>query len=95
MASGRPRGEILESFITRTRDKDTALTFVKKALKRDGYAVALALAHTERGPSVRELFANGMNLGTNSYELGLTQSPASSLGFFRIPQSSSHPVHRT
>jgi iron complex outermembrane receptor protein len=41
-----------------------------------GYAVALALAHTERGPSVRELFANGVNLATNSYELGLTQSPA-------------------
>ena len=35
-----------------------------------------ALAHTERGPSVRELFANGVNLATNSYELGLTQSPA-------------------
>lgn len=43
---------------------------------QSGYAVALALAHTERGPSVRELFANGMNLATNSYELGLTQSPA-------------------
>lgn len=41
-----------------------------------GYAVALALSHSERGPSVRELFANGMNLATNSYELGLTQSPA-------------------
>lgn len=45
-----------------------------------GYAVALALAHTERGPSVRELFANGVNLATNSFELGLTQSPADFLG---------------
>ena len=43
---------------------------------RAGYAVALSLAHTERGPSVRELFANGVNLATNSFELGLTQSPA-------------------
>ncbi|WP_347304552.1 TonB-dependent receptor (plasmid) [Croceibacterium sp. TMG7-5b_MA50] len=43
---------------------------------RPGFALALALAHTERGPSVRELFANGVNLATNSYELGLTQSPA-------------------
>ncbi len=41
-----------------------------------GSSVSLALAHTERGPSVRELFANGVNLATNSYELGLTQSPA-------------------
>ena len=29
-------GEILESFITKTRDKDAALTFTKKALKRHG-----------------------------------------------------------
>ena len=43
---------------------------------RAGYAVALSLAHSERGPSVRELFANGVNLATNSFELGLTQSPA-------------------
>lgn len=49
---------------------------------QNGYALALAVAHTERGPSVRELFANGMNLATNSYELGLTQSPASFLDFF-------------
>ena len=29
-------GEILESFVTRKRDKDAALTFMKKALKRHG-----------------------------------------------------------
>ena len=29
-------GEILESYITRTRDKEAALTFMKKALKRHG-----------------------------------------------------------
>ena len=29
-------GEILESYITRTRDKDAALTFMKKTLKRYG-----------------------------------------------------------
>jgi hypothetical protein len=29
-------GETLESFITKTRDKDAALTFIKKALKRHG-----------------------------------------------------------
>ncbi|WP_260596617.1 DDE-type integrase/transposase/recombinase [Sphingomonas endolithica] len=29
-------GEILESYITRTRDKDAALRFMKKALKRHG-----------------------------------------------------------
>ncbi len=29
-------GEILESYITRTRDKEAAMTFMKKALKRRG-----------------------------------------------------------
>jgi putative transposase len=29
-------GEILESYITKTRDKDAALGFMKKALKRHG-----------------------------------------------------------
>ena len=34
-------GEILESYITRTRDKDAALTFMKKALKRHGSPEAI------------------------------------------------------
>ena len=29
-------GEILESYVTKSRDKDAALTFMKKALKRHG-----------------------------------------------------------
>ncbi|QQV77586.1 IS6 family transposase [Sphingomonas aliaeris] len=34
-------GEILESYITRTRDKDAALRFMKKALKRHGSPEAI------------------------------------------------------
>ena len=34
-------GEILESYITRTRDDDAALTFMKKALKRHGSPEAI------------------------------------------------------
>jgi putative transposase len=29
-------GEILESYVTRTRDKDAALRFIKRAMKRHG-----------------------------------------------------------
>nr|WP_184087966.1 TonB-dependent receptor [Sphingomonas xinjiangensis] len=36
-----------------------------------GYALALSFGHTERAPGVRELYARGNNLATNSYELGL------------------------
>lgn len=42
---------------------------------RDGYSIALSLAHTERAPNMRELFADGSNLATNSYEVGLLASP--------------------
>jgi putative transposase len=34
-------GEVLESYVTRTRDKDTALRFMKKALKRHGSPEAI------------------------------------------------------
>ena len=34
-------GEVLESFVTKTRDKDAALTFMKKALKRHGSPEAI------------------------------------------------------
>jgi len=34
-------GEILESFVTKTRDKQAALTFMKKALKRHGSPEAI------------------------------------------------------
>lgn len=41
---------------------------------RDGYSIALSLAHTERAPNMREMFADGSNLATNSYEVGLLAS---------------------
>ena len=34
-------GEILESYVTKTRDKDAALAFMKKALKRHGSPAAI------------------------------------------------------
>ena len=34
-------GEILESYVTKTRDKDAALRFMKKALKRHGSPAAI------------------------------------------------------
>jgi len=34
-------GEVLESYVTRTRDKDAALRFMKKALKRHGPVEAI------------------------------------------------------
>ena len=52
----------------------------------EGYSASLSLARTERAPNVRELYAYGNNLATNSYELGLlTATNASSS--FPEPQS--------
>jgi putative transposase len=36
-------GELLESYVTRTRDKDAALTFMKKALTRHGSPQAITI----------------------------------------------------
>lgn len=47
----------------------------------NGYSAALSLAHTERAPSVRELYAYGNNLATNSYEVGLSQTRRASSAF--------------
>ena len=47
----------------------------------DGHSIALSLAHSERAPGVRELYAFGNNLATNSYEVGLTQTTRASSSF--------------
>lgn len=47
----------------------------------DSYSAALSLAHTERAPNVRELYAYGNSLATNSYEVGLSQTRRASSSF--------------
>jgi len=49
-------GEVLESYVTRTRDKKVALTFMKKALKRHGRADAIVTDGLRSYPAaMREL----------------------------------------
>lgn len=47
----------------------------------DGYSAALSIGRTQRAPSVRELYAYGNNLATNSYEVGLASSRRASSSF--------------
>lgn len=57
----------------------------------DEYSAALTLSRTERTPNIRELYANGNNLATNSYELGLT-------AFFRpssLPERRNDVIEKT
>ena len=69
-------GKILESYITKTRDKDVALTFMKKALKRRGLPEAITTdsaivpSGDERPRQCRE--AGGRTLGQ---QLGGEQPP--------------------
>ncbi|MGV3478636.1 MAG: TonB-dependent receptor domain-containing protein [Sphingobium sp.] len=42
----------------------------------DGYSVALSLARSQRAPSVQELFAYGIHLATNTYEIGMVTGNA-------------------
>lgn len=37
----------------------------------DGYSAALALARSQRAPSVQELYAYGVHLATNTFEIGM------------------------
>nr|WP_254602541.1 DDE-type integrase/transposase/recombinase [Sphingomonas bacterium] len=49
-------GEVLESYVTRTRDKDAALRFMNKALKRHGSPAAITTDGLRSyGAALREL----------------------------------------
>jgi iron complex outermembrane recepter protein len=50
-----------------------------------GLSTALSLARTERAPSVRELYAGGNNLATNSFEVGLSRTSLLGAGFASNP----------
>ncbi|MDG4648736.1 IS6 family transposase [Roseibacterium sp. SDUM158017] len=46
-------GEVLESFVTKTRDKEAALKFLKKAMRRHGNSTPVALNKMEQKSNVR------------------------------------------
>jgi len=63
-------GEVLESYVTRTRDKGAALTFMKKALKRHGSPEAITNDGLRGyGAAMRELG------NTEKQEIGTEQPP--------------------
>ncbi len=51
-------GEILESYVTRTRDKSAALTFMKKALKRHGRPEAVVTDGLRSYPAAMRQLGN-------------------------------------
>jgi putative transposase len=54
-------GEVLESFVTETRDKASALKFIKKALKRHGRAKAIVTDRLRSyGAALREIGAGDL-----------------------------------
>jgi iron complex outermembrane receptor protein len=50
-----------------------------------GFSAALSLARSQRAPSVRELYAGGNNLATNSFEVGLSRTSLLGAGFDTNP----------
>lgn len=50
-----------------------------------GFSTALSLARSQRAPSVRELYAGGNNLATNSFEVGLSRTSLLGTGFQANP----------
>ena len=51
-------GEVLESFVTRKRDKSAALTFMKKALKRHGKAETIVTDGLKSYPAAMKELGN-------------------------------------
>jgi putative transposase len=51
-------GEILESFVTRKRDKSAALAFLKKALKRHGRAETIVTVGLQSYPAAMRAMGN-------------------------------------
>lgn len=50
-----------------------------------GFSTALSLARSERAPNIRELYAGGNNLATNSFEVGLSRTSLLGPGFSTNP----------
>jgi iron complex outermembrane receptor protein len=76
--------EVVQSFIRRnpgTKQRPVSASVGANWNVADGYAIALSLGRTQRAPSVRELYAYGNNLATNSYEVGLARSRSASSSF--------------
>lgn len=76
--------EVVQNFIKRnpgTKQSPVSASIGANWNIGDGYAVALSLGRTQRAPSVRELYAYGNNLATNSYEVGLARSRSASSSF--------------
>ncbi len=51
-------GEVLESYVTKTRDKDAALRFMKKTLKRHGKAEAIVTDGLKSYPAAMQVLGN-------------------------------------
>lgn len=74
----------VSSFVTRnpgSRVKPFSASIGANWTLGDGYSAALSLGRTQRAPSVRELYAYGNNLASNSYEVGLVRSRSASPTF--------------
>jgi iron complex outermembrane receptor protein len=56
----------------------------------DGYSVALSLARSQRAPNQQELYANGIHLATNTFEIGmLSRLPSGQRGVAEEESSNS------
>jgi iron complex outermembrane receptor protein len=87
--------EVVESFLTRnpgSRQSPVSASVGANWHLDGGYSLALALGRTQRAPSVRELYAYGNNLATNSYEVGLARSRSASPSF---PESRTDVIETT
>jgi iron complex outermembrane receptor protein len=61
----------------------------------NGYSVALSLARSQRAPNAQELYADGVHLATNTYELGLVSGAGLPDVQDRVKKETAHSVNLT
>ena len=85
-------GEVLESYVTRTRDKDAALTFMKKTLKRHGLPEVITTdglrsyraAMTELGNADKQVIGRHANNRVENSHLPFRRRERAMLRFRRM-----------
>jgi len=61
----------------------------------DSYSLALSLAHSQRAPSVQELYAYGVHLATNTFEIGMVTGNTRLADKVSLDEESSNSINLT
>ncbi|WP_374549465.1 TonB-dependent receptor [Sphingobium yanoikuyae] len=74
--------QIYKAFVPNKEHNPFSVSFGTTWHLDNDYSLGLNFARTQRAPNLRELYANGNNLATNSLEIGLTRPMSGLQGYY-------------